>query len=46
MPPTTPGRRVTTAGGRDNSIVRGVKGIHRGDFSILHTVSHAGCGGL
>jgi len=37
---------VTIAGGRDNSITRGVKGIHRGDFSILYAVSHAGCGGL
>jgi hypothetical protein len=37
---------VTTTGGKDNVITRGVKGIHRGDFSIVYTVSHAGCGGL
>jgi hypothetical protein len=35
---------VTTAGGQNNLITRGVKGIHRGDFSILYTVSTAGCG--
>lgn len=35
---------VTTAGGANNTITRGVKGIHRGDFSILYSVSTAGCG--
>jgi len=35
---------LTTAGGKDNVITRGVTGIHRGDFSILYSVSTAGCG--
>jgi len=36
---------VVTAGGQNNIVTRGVKGIHRGDFSILYSVSTAGCGG-
>jgi len=35
---------VTTAGGKDNVITRKVKGIHRGDFSILYSVNTADCG--
>jgi hypothetical protein len=35
---------LTSAGGQDNVITRGVTGIHRGDFSNLYSVSTAGCG--
>jgi len=32
-------QQVTTPGGPDNAVTRGVKGIHRGDFSILYSVN-------
>jgi hypothetical protein len=35
---------VTTAGGRDNSVTRSVKGIEKGNFTIVYSVNSAGCG--
>ena len=36
---------VTTPGGADNAVMRGVTGIHRGNFTIVYSVNAAGCGG-
>jgi hypothetical protein len=36
---------VTTPGGADNAVTRGVHGIHRGNFTIVYSVNAAGCGG-
>lgn len=35
---------VTTAGGKDNAVTRNVKGIHRGNFTIVYSVNTPGCG--
>jgi hypothetical protein len=35
---------VTTAGGKDNVVTRNVKGIHRGNFTIVYSVNTPGCG--
>ena len=37
-------QRLMTAGGLDNAINRGVRGIQRGNFSIEYTVNEPGCG--
>jgi hypothetical protein len=35
---------VHTEGGADNVVTRGVRGIHRGEFSIVYSVDEPTCG--
>jgi hypothetical protein len=35
---------ITTPGGVDNVVTRSVRGIHRGNFTIVYSVNLAGCG--